>query len=171
MRTVNFWIATRGQATNLINERLDWDEQSQGEYKGAVPNWIRKLFSGAHDRVNVQKMFRVDRVWFSQGAVFRNWTLWNIYHDVRRKQIQDLIDEMDDLNLQYPGMIKIIGAWNMDGTQVNNGTNPVFPINERALEFLPDLVMLNSNGDEVSRSRPPSLVDVNLLFGQSPRQT
>ena len=47
--------------------------------------------------------------------------------------------------------------------------DPTFPLHTRILEFMPDVIVYDAQGNEVSRARPTELSDVNLISGQAPR--
>ncbi len=64
---------------------------------------------------------------------------------------------MNRLVEQYPNMVKVVGAWDYEGNQLA-------PVDPRVLEFQPDLV-----AEDGSVWRPETPRDVNLMFGQAPR--
>jgi len=106
---INIWIALRADAQALIKTRLNWDE---GEYTGPVTDRQAKLFRLMSDRGVVQKLFRVD-------SLTQDWTLWSVYFNFTGKMILKKVkDELDQLALDYPNHIKIVGAWHWDGRQV-----------------------------------------------------
>ena len=168
---VNIWIALRTNAHAVIKTRLFWDEETQGAYSGPVPNWVARLFEQIANRADVEKLFRKDRVWLTQGAVWRDWNIWSINVDENKESLQLLGEKLSDLELAYPSMVKVVGAWWWDGRQVGTqwqtdehistvGT-PVYPLDPRLIEFMPD----NPDG-----SRPTVPSDVNLVFGQAHRR-
>ena len=227
MSIINVWIAIRDDAQALIHERLTWDEESQGEYSGPVTDRQAKLFGYMADRDTTQRLFRTD-------SLARVWTLWSVYFDLPGNILQKVKAELDQLALDYPNHIKLIGAWHWDGRQVGTqyvygpvtreiddpafnqpdipnpdyqpypdepdfdpretipdptwvapdpwpqieettieiiGTTgePTYPIHARLLEFMPDTVTYDANGDETSRTRPTIPSDINLGLGQTPR--
>ena len=166
---INVWLALRDDAQALIKTRLAWDEETQGVYTGPVTNRQHKLFALMADQDNVQKMFRID----TDGG--RDWTLWSISFSEPRNILIKVKDELDQLIVDFPNHIKIIGAWYWDGREVGTsfeaapdpfdppvliGT-PTYPIHARILELMPDV-------DDVG-TRPTVPSDVNLTMGQSPR--
>jgi hypothetical protein len=167
---VNIWIALRNGAHIAIKERVQWDEDRDGPYAGPVPNWVGRMFETIADRATVEKLFRRDRVWFSQGAVWRDWDLWSLNFDESRENLQLLGEKLADLELAYPSMVRVVGAWWWDGRQVGtrfdaNGDvvgTPTYPLDARLIEFMPDL--------DDQGTRPTEMGDVNLVFGQSPRR-
>jgi hypothetical protein len=154
--TINAWLALRDDAQALIKTRLDWDE-SQGTYSGPITDRQAKLFGYMHDRDSTQRLFRVDRV---SG---RDWTIWSVYFDLPGNILQKVKAELDQLIIDYPNHIKIVGAWKWDGTQI-----PDYPPHPRLIEFMPDVITYE-NGVEISRTRPTVVSDVNLGLGQTRR--
>jgi len=162
---INIWIALRQAARDAIVDRLTWNDAVDGDYNGPVPNWVARLFAAMHDRGTVQNLFRRDRRWLTQGAVFRDWYLFSVNLDESKETLQIIREKLSDLELQYPSMVEIVGAWWWDGRPVGvredgSGT-PVYPLSARLLEFMPDV-------DDVG-TRPTAPTDVNLIFGQAPR--
>lgn len=58
--------------------------------------------------------------------------------------------------------LRLLGAWEQDGTRV-------IPLHPRVLEYMPDDVVFNEDRSEASRTRPTEPKDVNLGMGWSPR--
>ena len=168
---INVWLTLRDDAQNLIKIRLNWDEETKGEYVGPVSDRQFKLFRLMHDRAIVQRLFRVDK------RLIRDWTLWSLYFDLPTAVLQKVKDELDALTLAFPNRVKIIGAWNWDGGQVEQGGSVVYPIHNRILKLMPDIVTfdIDTTGPvpvvtEISRDPATVPADVNLGFGQAPRQ-
>lgn len=165
---VNVWLALRADAQALILTRLNWDEDVDGIYSGPVTDRQAKLFRLMADRANVQRLFRVD-------TDTQNWTIWNLYFDFKNNVLQRIQDELDQLAIDYPNHIRIVGAWHNDGRQVGTqftrdadgnitgvtGT-PTYPLHARILELMPDV-------DDVG-TRPTVPSDMNLLMGQTERR-
>ena len=96
--------------------------------------------------------------------------------------LQKIQTALDNLVATYPNRVRIVGAWYWDGRQVGtqfvrdedgnitgiSGT-PTYPLHSRTIEFMPDIVERDEDGNEVSRVRPTDLSDVNLLQGQQER--
>lgn len=123
---VNVWIALRDDAQAAIKTRMDWDEESQGEYSGPVANRTARLFEKMYDRAVVQNLFRVATI----GA--RDYTLWSVYFDESVDILQKVQAELDDLAAEYPSQFIIAGAWKEDGAMVgcdlvlNQVANPAY---------------------------------------------
>jgi len=148
---VNVWLALRDDAQSAINTRLDWDEETQGEYNGPVTDRQAKVFQLMADRANIQRLFKTDTI----GG--REWTLWNVYFNESSDILLKVKTELDQLTVNYPTQFVIAGAWLWDGTQVAG-----YPPHTRLIEFMPDI-------DDIG-ARPLTVSDVNLGLGQSPRQ-
>jgi hypothetical protein len=70
----------------------------------------------------------------------------------------------------HANQVVVGGAWNMDGSQIlkADGT-PMFPIDSRLIKFMPDDVSYDESGAEIGRTAATELKQVNVMFGQSPR--
>jgi len=133
---INVWLAIRDDAHAHITE-------------------LPEITNLMGDRENVQSAFRQD----TTGGT---WTLWSLNLESDGPTAQD---EITSIRSNYPGAIRILGAWDFDtGEQITG-----FLIHTRILEFIPDTVTYDEEGLEVSRSRPTVARDVNLLMGQAPR--
>ena len=86
----------------------------------------------------------------------KEWTMRNVY-----------VEEVDGwqgiLLGGYP-TTRLLGAWRKDGELATE------EVHDRILEFLPDNVTYDEDGNEVSRSRPIAFTDVNLGMGWEPRE-
>ena len=87
----------------------------------------------------------------------RTWQLYSMLYDVvDRVQFEQ---EVELFKSENPGTTDVLGSWNWDGTQVNDDGTPIYPIPSRLIDYMPD----------VDGSPATVLTDVNLYFGQSPR--
>ena len=93
----------------------------------------------------------------------RTYELWSLYYEV--EDIQALVHIRNDMNADFPGQLLTIGAWDFDTGEQLQGFN----LHNRLLEFIPDIVTYDVDGNETSRNRPTAASDVNLGFGQAPR--
>ena len=83
----------------------------------------------------------------------RSWQLYSLLYDVETRQKFE--QDIELFKSENPGDTDVLGAWHWeDGSQVEDDGVPLYPIPGRLMNFMP-------NG---------SLEDVNLYFGQSPRQ-
>lgn len=101
----------------------------------------------------------------------RTYEMWSLFYEV--EDSNEVLDIRNDLLADFPGQLRTIGSWLFDtGQQVLNlaGTQPLFPLHTTILEYMPDIVTFDEDGNEVSRSRPTVPSDVNLGLGQSTRQ-
>ena len=145
---------------------------------GVVTNRQAKVFALMADRDNVQRLFRVDTV------TGRQWTLWSVYFDAPVAPLLMMQMELDNLAANYTSQFVVIGAWHWDGRQVGTQWEldadeqrtgdtigiSTYPIHARLIQFMPDIVTYDEDGNETSRTRPITMSDVNLGFGQSPRR-
>jgi len=99
------FIALRDDAQTSIVERLQWDEETQGEYTGPVGDREYKIFRYMQNRVERQKLFKTPDI---GGNV---WHLWAIVFESNLPAVQV---ELDYLAATYPNRIIIAGAfiWN-----------------------------------------------------------
>ena len=85
----------------------------------------------------------------------KTWTLRSVY----------VVDEpgWQGKLLQGFPTLRLLGAWRQDGELV-------IPLHPRYMEFIPDDVVYDQDGNEVSRSRPTEPKDVNLGMGWARRE-
>ena len=119
----------------------------------------------------VRSIFKLD----VQGQ--RDYELWSLYYEVETEQ--ELRDIRNDLNAEFPGQVRTIGAWWWDGRMVGQefeydeegnitGTTgqPIFPLHTSILGYMPDVY------DPITETYSPAteLADTNLGLGQQPRR-
>lgn len=141
-RTVNLWMGFDDRAQIAANPQGD-----------DVPSAAYRALGDP----SVRSIFRQDN-----PAGPRSYELWSLYYEGDDQQ--DVLDIRNALLAEYPGQLRTIGAWWWDGAQVLG-----FPLHARILEFIPDVVIYDSDGNEMSRTRPITPSDVNLGLGQAPR--
>jgi hypothetical protein len=111
-----------------------------------------ELFRNSHDAENVARLFKL---WPGPGA--KNYRVWSFYF---AKPLQGPLirADIDEMAADYPGDFLPMGAWRTDtGAEVGN---PVWwPVPAQVVNFMPDI-------DGLPATEP---TDVNLLFGQVPR--
>lgn len=160
---INVWLALRDDAQAAIRERLTWDEESQGPYTGPVPDRVARVFEKMGDRATVQRLFKTPTI------ANRQWTIWSILFDENKNVMQRVKAELDHLEASYPNRIQIVGAWHYDtGRQVgadyddsgNRISLPLYPVPGLLSNFMPD---------DPDGSPNAALRDVNLYYGQAPR--
>lgn len=163
MRAVNVWIALRDDAQASIHERVTWDEETQGNYTGPVTDREFKLFSKIAT-TGVQKFWRVDT------DTGRQWTVWSLNFS---ENLAFVAAEINQLLIDRPNVIRVVGAWWFDGRQVgtqweldgdgnrtgNTTGTPTYPIHSRILNFMPV-------GHPAGGVHP----DPNRMMGQQPRR-
>lgn len=154
MRAINVWLALSTTAQDIVIESLRWDEEAQGDYTGPLRNRSRRLFEYMQDEVARRRLFATATL---QSI---DYNLWSIDFFDEGSVLQDIRDEIDFLIAEFPNQIAVLGAWDIrTGQQVGGGT-PLYPIPNYTWRFMPAELGAASNTD---------LTDVNLLFGQTPR--
>jgi len=154
---VNIWLAISDAAQDVVIEYLTWPEDQ--EYTGPLRPRSQRLFSYMQDESTRRRLFTKPTL---QGTVYNLWSIEFV--EDSRDTLQAIRDELDHLIATYPNQIAVCGAWKWNGEQVTSDGNPIYPIPDYLWQFLPnplpDGTVPTSNAD---------LQDVNLLFGQSPR--
>jgi hypothetical protein len=142
---INVWLALRQAAHDKVRDELMLRRTSDVERESNIPEWVWRFFEmGIHDWRTARTMWRMDTVWFEQGAVFRRWHLWNLTFKTDIPTVRRAVEKLLET---YPDQVKIVGAWN------KNGDLLVAP-DARIAEFCPNA----------------ELRDHNLMLGQSPRK-
>ena len=157
---INVWIGISEAAQTVVKTSLGWNEETQGAYTGPLRPRSRKLFEYMQDEVARRSLFSKATL---AGTVYN---LWSVDFDDSGNVLQLVRDEIDFLIAQYPNQIAVLGAWKMDGKQVGatydeNGvrlTPATYPIPNYTWRFMPAGALSNAD-----------LTDVNVLYGQSPR--
>lgn len=106
--------------------------------------------------------------------------------DISSKKMELLDILIDEKELSKIGELiqsaVVVGAWNPDGSQYGTtivigvdgvetivGT-PIYPLHPKLLDFMPDDVVYDENGLEVSRKRPTKLKQVHKYLGWADRR-
>ena len=131
----------------IVNLWMAFDDRAQIDANPSEDN-IPSAYRALGDP-SVRSIFRQDN---PSGP--RSYELWSLYYEVETEQ--EVLGIRNDLNSEYPGQLRTIGAWWWDGTQVQG-----FPLHSSILEFIPDVDDLGT--------RPTVPSDVNLGLGQTPR--
>lgn len=152
---INGLIALSATAKTAVNERLNWDVESQGEYRGEVSDAEYDIFRRVAHHAVVSEMFK------TPTFTGKTWFLFSLTFADPNGKLQAAVDY---LVANRNNHFKIIGVWWWDGrqfgtqwtdeTQTETMGTPTYPIAAQALDFMPDEV----------------LADVNLLQGQKPRR-
>ena len=169
---MNMWLGVTQDYRDEIFEYLAWDTESQGEYPGPLVAIDEAIFSTLDDVVNIQTMYKIDT------TAGEDWFLFPIY--IQEMQIDDVVDW---LAANKGSKTKILAAWHFDnGLQYGmewdvdeNGDpiitgDPTYPIDLRTLEFMPDIIERDQDGDIISTTPATELTDVNLMQGCYPRR-
>ena len=157
---VNIWLGVSDAAQDVIVEGLRWDEETQGPYSGPLTRPQRRVFEYMQDEASRRRLFTKPTL---AGTVYNLWSI-DFYDEM--ETLQAIRDEIDGLIAQYPNQISILGAWHWEGDQVGTrgGGDPLYPLPAFLWRFLPDPLP-----DGTIPASNADLQDVNLLFGQSPR--
>jgi hypothetical protein len=111
----NIFLGVRQEAHGLIKTRLQWNEDTDGPYSGPVTDREHKFFRYAVDHANTQRLFKTSRI------AGKDWTLWNM---VFTEKLSKVKEELDNLLLERPDHISVVGAWQATGEQF--GTEHVY---------------------------------------------
>lgn len=163
---INVWMAVSDAAQNVIIEALRWDEESQGQYSGPLTRRQRRLFEYMQDETTRRRLFKKPTL---AGTTYN---LWSIDFNDDAETLQLVRDEIEGLMAQYPSQIAVLGAWRKDGRQVgasydqdgNRTSEAAYPLPNFLWRFMPD----DAGGNPTATSNA-DLRDINLLYGQAPR--
>ena len=141
----------------IANIWMGFDDRAQSDANPSDDDDPRSQAYRALGDPSVRSIFRQDN---PPGP--RSYELWSLYYEVETDQ--EIRDIRNDLLAEYPGQLRTIGAWWWDGTQVQG-----FPLHPSILEYIPDVVTFDPDGNEISRTRPTVPTDINLGLGQTRR--
>ena len=102
-------------------------------------------------------------LWKGRTQGPRSWQLYSLQYDVpSEREFERAVERFKSEN---PGQTDVLGAWHTeDGRQVGielDGSGvPLYPIPGRLADFMPD---------DPDGTPNPTLRDVNLYYGQAPR--
>jgi hypothetical protein len=140
-----------------------------------------ELFRNSHDAENVAKLFKM---W--PGNAGQDFRVWSFYF---AKPLQGPLirADIDEMAADYPGDFLPMGAWRTDNGHEVGATYDEFgvqtatgwwPVPAQVVNFMPD-IMTDPGTPEGPGGIPPAVppiyappiepTDVNLLFGQVPR--
>jgi hypothetical protein len=160
MSNFNLWLgmsqAFQAELVPLINEGTP-----AVEFPGLnqLDEVTLELFRTTNDAENVARLFKL---W--PGNAGQDFRVWSFYFD-RLEDGPQIRADIDAMAAAYPGDFLPMGAWRTDtGAEVGN---PVWwPVPAQVVNFMPAVW----NGDEPPTFTPATEpTDVNLLFGQVPR--
>ena len=141
----------------IANLWMGFDDRAQGSANPGDDDEPRSNAYRALGDPSVRSIFRQDN---PPGP--RSYELWSLYYEV--ETAGELRDIRNDLLAEYPGQLRTIGAWWFDGLIVET-----FVVHASILEYMPDIVIYDDDGNETSRTRPTVPTDVNLGLGQTRR--
>jgi len=159
----------------IVNLWMGFDDRAQSSANPQVDVPVSSAYRALGDPL-VRSIFRQDN---PSGP--RSYELWSLGYEAQSDQ--EVRDIRNDLVAEYPGQLRTIGAWWFDGRQVGTEFTfdidgaitgvtgiPIFPLHTSILEFIPDIVTYDVDGNETSRVRPTVPSDVNLSMGQAERR-
>ncbi len=172
----NVWLAVNQEILDEFRRRRQI-EAAGGEYTypvdGPMDDRSYEIFLNAKgDNAVVERLFKPVN---NQGEILKLFS----YNTPNR----DFRDDIDYLEDTWGLDIRAVGAWWFDnGLQGGmrpaadpadppEGT-PIWPIPNNLYLFMPDYVEYDQDGNEISRTPATSnddLRDINLLYGQTPR--
>ncbi len=175
---VNVWVVMTATATSVIRTRLLWDEEEQGEeqseYTGPVTDIEHRIFQKMAHYRNVEAKFKRPTIAGEKRHLFS----LNFRGTTKAKAALDYIEA------NRPGHVIVVAAWwwdsrqvgtqwelDQDGERTGNTTGtPTYPIHPRVIDFMPDIVEWDEDGNVISTTPASILSDVNLVQGQQERR-
>ena len=175
MSRVNVWLVLSEVAIAKYKERLQ-KERNNEEYTGPVKDRAFKILRTMQKLDAVQARFRGATL---QGKAVQ---ILSVYFPGNVPQVEA---GLDWLLAEYPSNIAVVGAWwafgrrggLQLGTEYDEDGNvvgtPTYEIPNWAWRLMPDEVVLDESGNEVSRTPASSnadLRDIAMLCGQARRR-
>lgn len=162
MPSHNVWVSMSQVFKNEL-----WPFVRQGtpavtfpDINGLQPETV-EFFNAIYDEGTVEKLFKE---WNAAG---RTYKLWSFYAN-KPADVPTVKDDLDMLIASYPQDFAVLGAWNY-GTG-NEVGNPIwYPLPPQTIQFMPDIIVDNTDPENPVFGPATDLTDVNLLLGQAPR--
>ena len=123
-----------------------------------------EFFNNIHDASAVERLFK------SWDAAGRTYKVWSMYAD-KPAETTTIRTDLDMLNTSYPQDFAVVGAWSCaDGHEAGaQGAGVWYPIPPQYINFMPDIIVDNTDPENPVYGPATDPTDVNLLFGQAPR--
>jgi hypothetical protein len=159
MNSFNLWLgmsqAFQADLVPLVNDGIP---ATAFPVLNQLDDVTLELFRTIYDADGLEQLFKM---WPGNGKDFRVWSFY-FSKPLEGPQIHS---DIDATAATYPQDFLPMGAWRTsDGGEV--GTPEWFPVPPQIVNFMPDVW----NGDEPPTYSPATVpTDVNLLFGQAPR--
>ena len=146
-------------------------------YNGPCDDRSYAILNTFYDNETVQDMYKV------KGSGNNAFVVYGLNFDTLEQAESDILY----LNDEWPKpQVATYGAWdietglqvgikydyNEEGEIVGTTGTPTYPIPSDCYKIMPDLVVYDESGDEISRTPASSnsdLRDINIVAGQSPR--
>jgi hypothetical protein len=173
MNSFNLWLGM-SQAFQADLVPLIQDGTPATEFPGLnqLDEATLALLRNTHDAEGVARLFKL---WPGPGS--KNYRVWSFYF-AKPEQGDIIRADIDQMNTTYPADFLPMGAWRCDngrevgatyseeGVQTATGW---WPVPAQVVNFMPDII--HDSEDENPPTYTPATVptDVNLLFGQVPR--
>lgn len=123
----------------------------------------KAFFMNIHDEDAVERLFKE---WPAAGRVYK---LWSFYAE-KPEDTQQIHSDIDMLNLADPQDFSGMGAWSCStGAEVGGVGNEWYPVPPQYINFMPDIIIDNTDPENPIYGPATDPTDVNLLFGQEPR--
>jgi hypothetical protein len=156
---INLWIALRDDAEA---ELATWVEDLTAD-QSMVKDSILSHPDLQHIASSTKRM--------TDGA--NTWGMYSMYTSGSPTALGNIAKWLG----LYAGKAFVCGAWHMGGLQLGTALDedgnligsPLYPIDPRLVEFMPDDVTYNEDGAELSRTPATEPKQLNLMAGQKPR--
>ena len=130
-----------------------------------------ELFATIYDSGAMERLFRT---WHA-----KSYRCWNCY-TTKPDNVGKVRADLDALATEYPTDFSILGAWHYgDGRPIGMRwdesdppqlvDDPWYPQPAETIEFMPDIVVDDTDPENPVMGRPTELSNVLLCFGQPPR--
>ena len=171
---VNVWLGMSASVTSDIRTRLLWDEERQGKYAGPVADVEQRIFRTMAHFANVERKFKRPTITGRRRHLFS----LNFTSEAKANEA------LDQIAARRAGQFIIGGAWFWDGRQLGTEWElnedgerteatvgvPTYPLHPRLIDFMPDIVERDEDGNVISTTPATVLTDVNLIQGQKERR-
>ncbi len=105
MTIVNLWFGMGKAESVVVKDRLNHDEERDGEYTGPITDREYRLFNYMRNAGRIQRLFKEATVGGDP------WLLWNLTFNEKGSVLQKIKTELDALLVKYPGKVAVAGAW------------------------------------------------------------
>lgn len=122
-----------------------------------------EFFTNIHDAGAVERLFK------SWDAAGRTYKMWSFYAD-KPENTPQIHADIDMLAAADPQDFSGVGAWSCStGAEVGGTGTEWYPVPPQYINFMPDIIIDNTDPENPIYGPATDPTDVNLLFGQEPR--